>query len=207
MSRTISRGLLLVVFAGCGHPTLEREYDTLVKDRDDQIKTGIEKAVGEMKEKLAEAEQRAKTAESRAKAAEEKLLASECRSETQPKESQTVRVFKDKVARFLEEARAGAKQLKMAPTPDEAKTKYREVNDFYVHVPEVPPEIDSTGELAKKLLRVNGSIYVGAEMIKLGSDFERLGNLKKAKECEKHRDDALIESNRFAREIETQLGL
>ena len=104
MSRTISRGLLLVVFAGCGHPTLEREYDTLVKDRDDQIKTGIEKAVGEMKEKLAEAEQRAKTAESRAKAAEEKLLASECRSETQPKESQTVRVFKDKVARFLEEA-------------------------------------------------------------------------------------------------------
>ena len=48
--------LAVVLLCGCGNPAVEKAYDELLRDRDEQIKAGVEKAVGDMPERLKVAE-------------------------------------------------------------------------------------------------------------------------------------------------------
>lgn len=81
-----------------------------------------------------------------------------------PKESPKARAFKEKLANFLEEARAGAKLLKLTPTPTYQKVadKVSQLEDLYTHIPDVPKELDATGEIAKKLEAIHG-LFAAAE--------------------------------------------
>jgi hypothetical protein len=128
-----------------------------------------------------------------------------------PKESRKVKTFREKVAKFIEEARAGAKLLTVAPSLDEIKAKSVQITDLYTHLPDVPPEIDSTGDVAKKLKTTMGSFAVAEFDLKLSNQAERsmtgaelLDFMKKTHdECHKIADEV----NRIADEIESKASL
>jgi hypothetical protein len=125
-----------------------------------------------------------------------------------PNESRKVRVFKEKVAHFIDEARAGAKLLTLPLSSlDEARTKSKQITDLYTHLSDVPPEIDSTGEVAKKLNGINTLFGVGELAVKLRTDnahhgYRDLFN-KSHEECKDIADNV----RKLADEIESKVGL
>ena len=93
-----------------------------------------------------------------------------------PKENPKVRIFREKVAQFLDEARAGAKLLTLFPSVDQASAKADQIEDLYAHLPEVPPEIDPTGEVAKKLKEIDGLFFLGRGYAKLALEYASFNN-------------------------------
>ena len=74
-----------------------------------------------------------------------------------------VTVFKERVAKYLAEARAGAKTLTLSPSADEVRAHVRRVHDMYHELqavpPTVPPEIDPTPLVATRLLQIRDSFH------------------------------------------------
>ena len=66
------------------------------------------------------------------------------------KEKQT-RVFKEKAANYLVEVRAGAKLMDSSLTLNVAVAKQRELKELYAHLPDVPPDLDKTVNMADLL--------------------------------------------------------
>jgi hypothetical protein len=125
-----------------------------------------------------------------------------------PAESKKVRAFKEKVAHYLEEARAGTKLLTLAPSLSEAKGKAEHITDLYTHLPDVPSELDPTGEVAERLKNINGSFAAGEFFIQTAKEFQRLGATKEWKKIHEEDIPKLVkEVKGYCEEIESRLGL
>lgn len=92
-----------------------------------------------------------------------------------PKESKKLRAFKEKAAVYIDEARAGAKLLTLAPSLKEVSTKATQITDLFTHLPDVPTEIDATEETASKLHRINGQFALAEGYVKTIIDAKKLG--------------------------------
>ena len=98
-----------------------------------------------------------------------------CTNETSPKKSPKVQAFKEKVAIFLEEARAAAKLITNTPSLKAATDKVAQIEDLYAHIPDVPKEIDETGHVAILLKNINSVVKTGASFVPMRIEFQSLG--------------------------------
>jgi predicted RNA-binding Zn-ribbon protein involved in translation (DUF1610 family) len=119
---------------------------------------------------------------------------------------QMVRAFKAKVAQFIGEARAGAKLLTLAPSLDQAPAKSEQIADLYACLPEVPPEIDRTGEVAGKLKNINSSFVLAAFFGGASLGLERNHRLDDMKKCFEGCKGCAADINKLADEIESKVG-
>jgi hypothetical protein len=119
-----------------------------------------------------------------------------------------VEAFKQKVANYLEEARVGAKLLKMAPSLADANEKSRHITDLYTRLPDIPEGLDPTGKVDERLKNINGSFAAAAVFVKLGLDFQRLNATEEWKKIyEVQLPGVAKEVNDFASEIERLLKM
>lgn len=89
-----------------------------------------------------------------------------------PKEAaneKRLREFREKVAHYLSEARAGAKLLSLAPSLAQARKKSEEITDLYTRLPDVPVEIKQHELLATRLKNINGSFFAAKTILEIDS--------------------------------------
>ncbi len=122
------------------------------------------------------------------------------------KESPKVQILKEKAAHYLAEARAGAKLLGLGVSVKQARDKSEQITDLYTHLPDVPTDLDLTGEIATRLKNINGSFAVAVEAVKLRDSSAGLGAALLTK-IEKQIEKTASDIKGFADEIEAKLGL
>ena len=78
-----------------------------------------------------------------------------------------LREFKEQVANYLSQARAGAKLLTLAPSLAQVRKKSEEITELYTHLPDVPDSIAQRKTVAMRLKNINGSFAVAEATVKL----------------------------------------
>jgi hypothetical protein len=121
-------------------------------------------------------------------------------------DNQRLQPFKEQVGHYLSEARAGARLLTISPSLDEATTKSKQITDLYIHLPDVPPEIDSTGSVATKLKSITGVFAVGEDAVKVRLDAERQKNIDGFKKAHGECRNLAREVDKLADDIESLVG-
>lgn len=120
-----------------------------------------------------------------------------------PPEDPKIAKFKEAVAHYLSEARAGAKLLEAAPGLAEATQLEESIRKLHARLPDVPPEVDATGQLAARLKDISVSFSVGTFHVQLASKALRQGMHDFAKgEYEKSLPDLAKKIRYLASEVE-----
>lgn len=88
-------------------------------------------------------------------------------------ESPKVREFKDSVRALVKEGRAGLKMLETGSTIEDLDKQRDKLNDLDAHVPDVPSELDSTGDLAKQIENVSRSFMFARSFTNLHDDAKK----------------------------------
>jgi Tfp pilus assembly protein PilX len=122
------------------------------------------------------------------------------------KESESVRDYKAKVAHFLTEARAGAKMLAHSPSHEDVKAKSKHITDLYTRLPDVPSEIDSTGDLAKNLVRIKEAFSFAEITIRQRDEFVRLNSREGMEKATFDLGKTSYEVKSIANDIEAKLA-
>lgn len=124
-----------------------------------------------------------------------------------PGPSPKVLEFREKVAGYLTEARAGAKLLTLAPSLEQVKAKAAVITDLYTRLPDVPPEVDATGVVAGKLKNINGSFAVAESFAEYRARFARGGSVEGVKKADESLAQSAENVRKVADEIEARVGL
>lgn len=107
--------------------------------------------------------------------------------ETKPLESaddKKLKAYKEQVANFIIEARAGVKYIKVASTLGEVRKKREQITELYSHVPDAPDTFEKGDEVAKLLLRINSEFAELPDWVKLQIEYQNLRDAKKAAEMQ-----------------------
>ncbi len=94
--------------------------------------------------------------------------------------SSKVAAFKEKTAAYLDESRAGAKMLTLSPSAEDMRRRSLKIHELYAQIPEVPPEVDSTGAVAERFQRIQRLFDVSRD------------HVAAIPEHEKHKDEQAI---------------
>ncbi|MBN9521937.1 hypothetical protein J0H58_26045 [bacterium] len=114
--------------------------------------------------------------------------------------------FREKVAVYLTEARAGAKLLSLDLTVERARAKSAQMTDLYTHLPDVPPEVDTSGEVAGRLKNIHGAFTAARMMAESRAELGRLGSLEGIKKADESLAKVAADVRTMADEIEARVG-
>jgi formylglycine-generating enzyme required for sulfatase activity len=123
------------------------------------------------------------------------------------KENLEVQAFKEKVAKYLVEARAAVKLLILVPSLEEYRSASKQVGDIYAHLPSVPAAIDTTGKVSTKLNGIMSSFTLGEDTVNFRLECERTRSLDGFKKAIDDSRKIVNVVNKLADEVESEVGL
>jgi hypothetical protein len=115
--------------------------------------------------------------------------------------------FRKAVAQYLAEARGAAKLLAANPTLFEAGKKDRLIKSLHGRLPAVPPEIDTSGRVARAMEEIMRAVGRGPMWIEHGEDLHYREETRSAKKIGTEKLPQLAEKvGKLADEVESLVG-